>query len=92
MEVLKQAEQKTYERTAELIKGVEDIINNVKQNGDDALKELSRKFDGIELDNIKISQKQIKDAYDKVSPDTVKYLKFAASLHQRYLERGEDTC
>ena len=87
MEVLKQAEQKTYERTAGLIKGVEDIINNVKQNGDDALKELSRKFDGIELDNIKISQRQIKDAYDKVSPDTVKYLKFAAEQIKYYASK-----
>ncbi|MDQ0204318.1 histidinol dehydrogenase [Pectinatus haikarae] len=87
MEILKQAEQKTYERTAELIENVGAIIKNVRQNGDEALKELSRKFDGIELDAIRIAPQQIKAAYDMVSPETVEYLKFAAKQIKFYAEK-----
>ncbi|TCS80922.1 histidinol dehydrogenase [Pectinatus cerevisiiphilus] len=87
METIKKAAHKTYERTPELIQSVENIINQVKKDGDKAIKELSSKFDGINLQNIKITQQDIKDAYKQVSPETVKYLKFAASQIEFYARK-----
>ncbi len=87
MEILKSAEQDTHERSAELINNVGSIIKSVKLSGDAALKDLSYKFDGIKPESIKIVPDQIKAAYNKVSPSTVKYLKFAAEQIRFYAEK-----
>lgn len=90
MKFLKEAPQKTYERTPELIHSVENIISSVKENGDATLKELSQKFDGISLDSLRISQDQVKAAYDEVEDDTVKYLQFAADQIKFYAQKQMD--
>ncbi len=87
MEFLKKGEQKTYERTPQLIQTVENIIKDVKKDGDGTIKALSQKFDGIDLKSIKISSDEVKAAYKEVSPETVKYLKFAASQIEFYAKK-----
>lgn len=52
---------------ASLVAGVRNILNEVKQNGDKALLEFTSKFDGVDLDNIEVSQNEIKQAYSLVS-------------------------
>ena len=44
---------------------VADIINNIIENGDVALKEYSVKFDKLESDHIKLTEEEIKAACDK---------------------------
>lgn len=48
---------------------VADIINNIIENGDVALKEYSVKFDKLESDHIKLTEEEIKVACDKVPED-----------------------
>lgn len=48
---------------------VADIINNIIENGDVALKEYSVKFDKLESDHIKLTEEEIKAACDKVPED-----------------------
>lgn len=48
---------------------VADIINNIIENGDVALKEYSLKFDKLESDHIKLTEEEIKAACDKVPED-----------------------
>ncbi|MFW5820234.1 MAG: histidinol dehydrogenase [Bacteroidota bacterium] len=43
----------------ELMKAVTEIINEVRKNGDEALKSFTRRFDKIELDNIAVSSVEI---------------------------------
>lgn len=64
-----------------LEEAVKKIIAAVKQKGDSALFEFADKFDRINLNsrNIKISVKEIKSAYNKVSKKNVLALKKAAS-------------
>ena len=40
------------------------IIENVKANGDAALREYSEKFDKVSLESIEVSQKEIEAAYE----------------------------
>lgn len=71
MKCLKDAEKRTFgrdEKTSQIVSG---IIENVKKNGDVELIELSRKFDGLELDTVKISKEQVKQAYDEVDPEVI---------------------
>ncbi|MBD5135857.1 MAG: histidinol dehydrogenase [Lachnospiraceae bacterium] len=53
----------------EYTKTVEEIVNNVRENGDKALFEYTKKFDGVDLsaDSIVVSKKEIEEAYEKVS-------------------------
>lgn len=52
--------------TTELKESVATIIENVRKRGDEALLELSRKFDGVELNSLKTSIDEIDEADDIV--------------------------
>lgn len=54
------------------------IVADVKKRGDKAVISYTKKFDKITLKNIKVSSKEIKDAYKKVNPKIVNALKIAA--------------
>lgn len=70
---------------------VTDIIKNVRANGDEALKEYGEKFDGVTLDNLKVTDSQIEEAFNQVNPAVIRALEKAAdnirSFHK--LEIGE---
>lgn len=57
---------------------VADIIENVRKNGDKALREYSLKFDHAELDSIAVSEEEIDEAYNSVAPEFIRIIKEAA--------------
>ncbi|MDO5847911.1 MAG: histidinol dehydrogenase [Methanobrevibacter sp.] len=72
-EVIKRSEQ----NVNEVLDIVADIISNVRSNKDEALKEYTEKFDGVKLDDLKVSEAEIKEAYEKIDDDLLKSLKLA---------------
>lgn len=65
------------EISEEVNKAVSEIINNVHENGDDALKEYCAKFDGFHVsrkDDFIVSKQEIMDAITKVGPEFMKIL------------------
>lgn len=56
---------------------VENIIKEVKEKGDEALKEMALKFDKVKLDSIKLSQEQIDDLALKVDDELQEAIKIA---------------
>lgn len=65
---------------------VREIIDDVRQNGDKALRDLAKKFDKIDLKDIAVSRDEIEEAYEKVSPELVEELENAAYNIQRFHE------
>ncbi len=59
---------------------VNDIITNIRQNGDKALFEYTSKFDKCEIsaENILITRQEIEDAYKKLDPAFVEVMKKSA--------------
>ena len=57
---------------------VSDIIDDVKNNGDEALLRYNLKFDGAALDRLEVTEDEIQEAFDSVSPDFIEVLKLAA--------------
>ena len=55
----------------EFTKTVEDIVNNVRENGDKAVFEYTKKFDGVTLsaDNIIVTDEEIQEAYAEIEKD-----------------------
>lgn len=71
---------------------VYDIIENVRANGDAALREYSEKFDGVKLDDFKVNQSIIDAAWDNL-PEDLKHALLVAKkniteFHSREIEQG----
>ena len=56
---------------------VTGIIDNVRVNGDEALREYARKFDKTELDSLMVSRREIEEAADRVSPEVKEAIRTA---------------
>ena len=71
---------------------VADIIEKVKENGDKALLELTKKFDGAELKALLVSQEEIDEAFDRVEPEFLEVLRQAAenirAFHSRQVRNS----
>lgn len=78
MKVLKEAVGKTYGRDAKTTELVSNIITNIIEKGDEEIKTLSKNFDGIDLEYIRVPKEVVKEAYTKVEPKTVEVIKHAA--------------
>ncbi|MFB5608299.1 MAG: histidinol dehydrogenase, partial [Candidatus Nitrosomaritimum yanchengensis] len=62
---------------------VESIIKSVQKDGDVALKKYEKKFSGAKLSNLKVSKKEIENAYKKVSKQEIISIKVAKNrLHK----------
>ena len=60
--------QKTSEKDR---KTVQSILNDVKRNGDSAVKKYERKFNGRKTSQLRVSAKEIKEARSKISREEV---------------------
>ncbi len=83
-------------RDIKLESGVEaivaDIIRNVKENGDKALKEYALKFDKAEIENLRVTAEEIEAAYnseDKALIETIELAKEnITAFHKKQLRNG----
>ena len=67
----------TLENNEEINKTVRDILKNVQEEGDLALKKYTLKFDGFNPDPLKVTEKEIKQAWDTTSVPLKEALKNA---------------
>ncbi len=71
---------------------VAEIIDNVKQNGDSALKEYTKKFDKAQIETIKVSEEEITAAYKEVAPELLETIKKSKqniwSFHEKQLQNS----
>lgn len=68
-------------------KAVEAILADIEQRGDDAVREYTKRFDGVDLDSFLVSPEEIDDAVDIVGPDFMAILEEAAANIRAYHER-----
>ena len=64
--------QKTSEKDR---KTVQAILNDVKRNGDSAVRKYEQKFNGRKTSQLRVSEKEIKEAQSKISREELKALK-----------------
>lgn len=71
---------------------VKEIMARVAREGDAALKAYNLQFDGIEIDDLEVSQAQLDAAFEQIEPDILSALEGAkaniASYHQQQVEEG----
>lgn len=66
---------------------VTDIIANVRKNGDQAIFAYNEKFDGCVLDCLEVSEEEIQEAFDTVSPEFLDILRTAAANIRAFHEK-----
>ena len=91
MEILKYSEidlVETVKRSEQDVNNVLDtvseILNNVKNNGDEALKAYTEKFDGVLIEDLKVNDDEIKEAYDSLDETLLTALKQAAANIEKF--------
>ena len=77
MKIIKKAKERTAEDNRQLRNTVSDIIDNVCQNGDAALRDYSERFDGFVRDAFRVSREEIDAAYAQMDPADIADLKEA---------------
>jgi histidinol dehydrogenase len=60
--------QRPYVDNRSVIEAVEQILNAVRQHGDEAVQSFTKKFDGVEIESFQVSEKEIAEAGSKLSP------------------------
>lgn len=68
-------------------KAVEAILADIEQRGDAAVREYTKRFDGVDLDSFLVSPEEIDTAVDIVGPDFMAILEEAAANIRAYHER-----
>ena len=66
---------------------VSEIIENVKQNGDKALKEYTKRFDGVKTDSITVTEEEIREAVSQTDPEFLLVLQRAADNIRKFHSR-----
>ena len=81
----RQALQRPVMADDEQLKGsVEKIIRVVCESGDDALKILTARFDGVDLEDIRVSPEEIADALDSLDPEIKQAIDSAYTLIRKF--------
>ncbi|OEJ14452.1 histidinol dehydrogenase [Brachyspira hampsonii] len=63
---------------------VKAILEDVKQNGDNALKKYAKMFDNAEIDNLRVTEKEIEEAYNRVDEKFRETLKLAYNNIEKF--------
>ena len=68
---------------------VQAIVEDVKERGDEALFEYTRRFDGAELsaDNVRVTEAEIQEALEQVEPGLLAVMKTSMENIRRYHEK-----
>ncbi|WP_435348534.1 histidinol dehydrogenase [Haloarchaeobius sp. HRN-SO-5] len=66
---LKQTDHDSIEIDQEVTETVRDILDEVRARGDDALREFTREFDGVEREQLRVSDEEIQTAREQLDAD-----------------------
>ncbi len=97
-ELTKEEEEKIINRNKanfeEILPTVMEILKDVKERGDEALKYYTKKFDGVELDSFKVTKEEIEEAYNSVDYKIIEAIEKAKEniyyFHKKQMEQIKD--
>ncbi|MDH7597587.1 MAG: histidinol dehydrogenase [Methanothrix sp.] len=62
----------------DVLQRVNDIVMDVAENGDEALRKYTERFDGVRLESFRVSEDEIEEAYDALDEGILSALELAA--------------
>jgi len=76
---------------AEIESRVRAILNEVASRGDDALREYTARFDGVQLTHLEVTSEELRRAQEELSPPVAEALQLAAERIRRFHEHQKRT-
>lgn len=88
-EVLKELSERSHSGNDDFTAVVDEILENVRTNGDKAVFEYTKKFDGADIskDNFIVSKEEIDEAYEKVDKKLIEVIRKSLQNIKSYHER-----
>lgn len=88
-EVLKDLSERSHSGNDDFTAVVDEILENVRANGDKAVFEYTKKFDGADIskDNFIVSKEEIDEAYEKVDKKLIEVIRKSLQNIKSYHER-----
>lgn len=91
MKIMKEAKVRTEADKKKLTQTVGDMIDDVKNRKDEALREYSQRFDGSKRESFLVSKVEIQEAYAQLSSQEIEDLKKAASHIRAFAKAQRET-
>lgn len=91
MEILKEARVRTEEDKKKLTQTVGEMIDNVRERKDQALREYSQRFDGSVRESFRIRPEEIQEAYAQLTEEEIQDLKTAAEHIRAFAKAQRET-
>lgn len=86
------SKQKSRQLNADILKTADEVIQDIRSNGDESLKKYINKFDGAVPENLQVTAEEREQAWELVDKNTIHSLKLAAenirNFHQKQLQNS----
>lgn len=69
---------------SDLYETVQTVLNEIKQSGDTALQKFTKKFDGVDLEDFQVSEKELAEAENQVNPELKKAIELATANIEKF--------
>ena len=89
--LINELKERVEDADSSVIESVRNILSKVKSDGDEALFELTKTFDKVELNNLQISSDEIERCFDKVEDEFIEALKEAKINIENYHMKQKKT-
>ncbi|UXM94440.1 histidinol dehydrogenase [Bartonella sp. HY329] len=70
---------------------VEEILGDIEKRGDDAIRDLSFKFDKLQRDDFRLSSREIQDCMDQLSDRDLQDIAFAQTQVRNFAKKQRET-
>ena len=91
-EYLAEIQNRNQDDYREVYKAVDEILEDVRKNKDEALKKYTMEFDKVSLNNLEVSEDEIKEAYQTIDKELLETIKKAKEniydYHKRQVRRS----
>jgi len=93
-EVCEQLGLRSKMQKSDVVSIVQEVLDDIRENGDEAVLKYTKKFDGADLtpDTMRVTQAEIDSAINEIEPDLLRIIKKAAgnirTFHERQREEG----
>ena len=75
----------------ESISSVNDIISDVRRNGDSAVREYAKKFGDGEIEDFRLTEEEIEDAFNKIDNDVIDTIKYSINNVRKFAQAQLDS-
>lgn len=77
MKIVNEISDKFYKDEQDVSKVVCEIINDVKTNGDEAIRRYTKQFDNLDLENFEVSDEEVENALKSLDNEVLEAIKFS---------------